>query len=98
MALLSVASEGPLHGYGMRQRLMEIGFGEFKGGTIYPILKRLEDSQLLESSWLNPETGAAKKIFRITAKGASTVDEGLHTAESLIKIISSTREGGNANE
>ncbi len=50
--ILSVLSrlEQPKYGYSLVQELSEKGI-EIDAGTLYPLLRRLEKQELLESSW-----------------------------------------------
>jgi hypothetical protein len=51
--LLSVLEEGPSYGYAIVQELNSRAEGLLKlgEGTIYPVLHRLEDRQLITSNW-----------------------------------------------
>jgi DNA-binding PadR family transcriptional regulator len=41
-----------------------------KSGTLYPILMRLADNQLLETRWEQPEPGRPPRhMYRLTAEG-----------------------------
>lgn len=47
-----------------------------KSGTLYPILMRLEDNRLLESSWETNETGRPPRhVYRLTATGLQSARE-----------------------
>jgi PadR family transcriptional regulator PadR len=51
--LLAAIAEGPVHGYGVIERLRARSGGHFDlpEGTIYPALHRLERDRLLSSKW-----------------------------------------------
>lgn len=41
-----------------------------KSGTIYPLLKRLEEYRLLETRWVQTENGVPPRhMYRLTSKG-----------------------------
>ena len=42
---------------------------EWKEGTLYPCLHRLESHGLIESEWLTAESGKDRKYYKITRKG-----------------------------
>ena len=42
--------ETPRYGYALLERLAGLGF-EIEQGTLYPLLRRLEEQELLESKW-----------------------------------------------
>ncbi len=69
IAALAVLEDGPAHGYAVAQRLEGAGLGQIKGGTLYPLLTRLETAGLLTSSWQAGTGGPGRKVFEITAAG-----------------------------
>ena len=42
LCVLRVVADGPTYGYAIAARLADVGLGPVKGGTLYPILTRLE--------------------------------------------------------
>ena len=66
---LGVLTAGPAHGYAVAQRLEGAGLGQIKGGTLYPLLTRLETAGLLVSSWQAGDAGPGRKVFEITDQG-----------------------------
>lgn len=69
LCVLSVVAEGPTYGYAVAQRLQEAGLGSIKGGTLYPVLTRLETDGLVTSAWREGEGGPGRKFVSITAAG-----------------------------
>ena len=45
------------------------GLGNVGGGTLYPLLRRLVDDELVETEWVEGEHGPSRKTYRITAAG-----------------------------
>ncbi len=72
MLVLKLLCEHPTYGYDLLTRLKEQSQGRFqlKEGTLYPILYRLEDDQLIAAKW-SQGTGrtAPKKIYEATDLG-----------------------------
>lgn len=64
-----IAVHGPLHGYGITQILEESGLGTIGGGTLYPLLGRLERDDIVTTDWEAGLSGPAKKMYTITADG-----------------------------
>ena len=69
LCTLRIIADGETYGYAVIQRLEASGLGNVKGGTLYPILGRLEDAGSLKSSWREGDGGPGRKFFAITEKG-----------------------------
>ncbi|MBX6748876.1 MAG: PadR family transcriptional regulator [Micromonosporaceae bacterium] len=69
LCVLGVLADGPTYGYAIAGRLAEAGLGTVKGGTLYPLLARLEGEGLVSSSWHAGEGGPGRKYFVLTAAG-----------------------------
>lgn len=76
LLVMSVVAAGPIHGYGVIERLRERSEGSFDlaEGTVYPVLHRLERAGLLEHEW-SEATGRRRKMYRLTAEGAAKLAE-----------------------
>ena len=59
LAVLSIVAEGETYGYAVAQRLQAAELGEIKGGTLYPLLNRLES---LSSTELVDPAAAARAL------------------------------------
>lgn len=72
--LLAVVADGPVHGYGIVQRLALRSHGRFElpEGTIYPALHRLEDDGLLRSRWAVID-GRRRRQYELTDRGRSAL-------------------------
>ena len=66
LAVLSQLDE-PQYGYSLIQLLSEQGL-QVEQGTLYPLLRRLEDQDLLESTW-NIETSRPRRYYEISKNG-----------------------------
>lgn len=60
------------YGYSLRQRLAERGL-EVEQGTLYPLLRRLDDEGLLESDW-NTDGSRPRKYYRLSEAGRRVLD------------------------
>jgi PadR family transcriptional regulator PadR len=69
LCVLALVAEDDTYGYAIAQRLEAANFGRIKGGTLYPILLRLEEDGFVTSEWHAGEGGPGRKFFRITARG-----------------------------
>ncbi|MFX0079724.1 MAG: PadR family transcriptional regulator [Candidatus Hermodarchaeota archaeon] len=76
VAILSLLTEGETHGYALNEAIEDRGFRNWADigfSSIYAILNRLEKKKLITSR-LNPsEKGPAKKLYKLTRKGKTTL-------------------------
>lgn len=74
--LLSILARGESYGYAIMQRVHDLSGGEveWKDGTLYPVLHRLEDAELITSSWRTAGTGRRRKYYSITLKGQQALE------------------------
>ena len=75
LCVLRVVADGPTYGYAIAARLAEAGLGSVKGGTLYPILTRLETEGLVCSSWEAGDGGPGRKFFTLTTAGEQALRE-----------------------
>ena len=68
--ILEAVEQEPSHGYRIAQRIKERSKGvlDFKEGTLYPALHKLENEGLVASSE-EIENGRARRYYRITKSG-----------------------------
>ena len=69
LCVLGVLEDGPTYGYAIAHRLAEAGLGVVKGGTLYPLLTRLEREKLVEATWRAGDGGPGRKFFELTGEG-----------------------------
>ena len=77
LLILKIVALGPLHGYGIAQRLQQISKDvlQVQQGSLYPALHRLENKGLLAAEWKLSETGREAKFYRLTRKGRTALDQ-----------------------
>lgn len=75
LTVLAIVAEGETYGYVVAQRLQAAGLGTVKGGTLYPVLNRLESATLLTSTWREGVGGPGRKFFTVTAQGRAHLAE-----------------------
>jgi len=71
MLILKVVALGPIHGYGISQRIHQISHEVLlvQQGSLYPALHRLEKRGWLSAEWGESENGRQAKFYRLSAKG-----------------------------
>lgn len=75
LLVLKLLSERSMYGYEIIQIVNERTNGEFnwKEGTLYPVLHRLEGNGYLATDWQIGDTGKRRKYYLLTTKGMSHV-------------------------
>ncbi|MDO9378315.1 MAG: PadR family transcriptional regulator [Nocardioidaceae bacterium] len=74
LAVLSAVAQEETYGYAVAQHLQAAGLGAIKGGTLYPVLNRLEADGLVASSWREGVGGPGRKFFAVTDAGRRHLD------------------------
>lgn len=69
VCVVHVIASGPTYGYAIASALADAGFGSVKGGTLYPLLARLEERGLVEVEWRAGDGGPGRKFYALTAAG-----------------------------
>jgi DNA-binding PadR family transcriptional regulator len=63
----------PTYGYSLISRITDTGIA-IEGNTLYPLLRRLEEQGLLESTW-NTDGAKPRKYYSATAFGSEILTE-----------------------
>lgn len=69
VCVLRTLTQGPTYGYAIAQALASSGLGTVKGGTLYPLLARLEESGFVDVEWRAGDGGPGRKFYTLTAAG-----------------------------
>jgi len=71
LLILKTLALGPLHGYGIGQRIEQASRGVFRItlGSLYPALQRLERSGFIDAEWRTSENNRRARYYEITASG-----------------------------
>lgn len=64
---------GEIYGYELVQRLKASGFTTIVGGTIYPLLQKLEKNQLIKGELRKSPEGPDRKYFTLTTLGEQSL-------------------------
>jgi PadR family transcriptional regulator PadR len=71
MVLRTLETLGPLHGWGISQRLQQVSEDTFQlnQGTLYPALVRLEQRGWIRSKWGTSEHNRRARFYSLTPSG-----------------------------
>ncbi|MGP9782673.1 PadR family transcriptional regulator [Arthrobacter sp. MYb211] len=75
VVILSQLLQGPSHGYSMLSKFDEHGITGIKSGTLYPLLRGMEEAGDIAAEWEIADRGPARKNFTITEQGQQTLQE-----------------------
>jgi PadR family transcriptional regulator len=77
MLILRIVALGPVHGYGISQRIRQISKEVLivQQGSLYPALHRLEQRGLLAADWGESENGRQAKFYKLSAKGRKHLEQ-----------------------
>jgi DNA-binding PadR family transcriptional regulator len=80
IAILSLLSEGPKHGYQLMKEMEERSGGMYQAsaGSVYPTLQQLEDEKLVESK---PVDG--RRVYQLTAAGREELESDPESARRI---------------
>ncbi|KAA9394194.1 PadR family transcriptional regulator [Kocuria coralli] len=88
MCVLQTMVDEPTYGYAITTRLARAGFGELKGGTLYPLLARLEKKGLVSVEWRAGEGGPGRKYFALTHDGRLELETARRQWGDFVGIVS----------
>jgi transcriptional regulator len=94
MLILKAVSLGPLHGYGIIQRIRQMS-GEMlnvEQGSLYPALYRIEQKGWVTSKWEVNETGRNAKFYTLTRAGRRQLEAEEASWDRLALAISKVRQ------
>lgn len=77
MLILKIVALGPVHGYGISQRIRHISKEvlQVQQGSLYPALHRLEKRGWLLAEWGESGNGRQAKFYKLSAKGRKQLTE-----------------------
>jgi len=76
LLVLKIVALGPIHGYGIAQRIRQISKEvlQVQQGSLYPALHRLEKRRWLSARWGEAETGREAKFYELTKLGLQQLE------------------------
>ena len=89
MLILKIMALGPVHGYGISQRIRQISKEVLRvqQGSLYPALHRLEKRGWLAAEWGESENGREAKFYKLSAKGRKQLQSEESNWERLAQAV-----------
>jgi PadR family transcriptional regulator, regulatory protein PadR len=71
MLVLKALSLGPMHGYGIGQRIQQLAehMLTVEEGTLYPALYRIEERGWIQSEWGTSDNNRRARFYKLTRAG-----------------------------
>ena len=95
LLVLATLTRGESYGYEIAKRL-ESGFGTIRGGTLYPVLNRLEEAGLVVAEYRAADKGPGRRYYVLTDDGrAFLAEQGAAWREFDASVRSTLADGEN---
>lgn len=88
--ILSTLMDGESYGYEIIKKVKEVSGGKilYSDGTLYPVLRKLEDRELIQSEWKIAENEKRRRYYTITKKGMTQLKEEKQSWEFMNELLS----------
>ena len=87
LILLTILKDREIYGYELIDEVRKHAEIEIAEGTLYPLMNRLKQEQLVISKWVEQESGIPRKYYSLTDSGNQTLLEMQKYWKSLEKSI-----------
>lgn len=89
MLILKIVALGPVHGYGISQRIRQISKEvlNVQQGSLYPALHRLEKRGWLVAQWGDSENGRQAKFYQLSREGRKQLSREEETWQRLAEAV-----------
>jgi transcriptional regulator len=89
LVLRTLATLGPLHGYGIARRIEQVAEGllTLNQGTLYPALLRLEQNGWIGSAWGLSENNRRARFYKITAAGRRQLEREASAFQRMTALV-----------
>jgi PadR family transcriptional regulator PadR len=75
LVVLNILSKGEFYGYELVEEIRKYTRIDVAEGTLYPLLIRLKEDNLVSSKWVEQESGIPRKYYILTNDGTETLKE-----------------------
>lgn len=98
LLVLSCLTDGESYGYEIAHTLEEAGLGKIRGGTLYPVLNRLEESGLVRAEFRAAERGPGRRYYELTRDGHQHLREEGESWETFHSAVKNKLDFGRGAE
>ncbi len=75
LVVLNILNNRDYYGYELIEEIRNYTLIDIAEGTLYPLLIRLKESNLVLSEWVEQDSGIPRKYYSITMDGKTTLKE-----------------------
>ena len=89
MLILRSLEDGPMHGYGITERLLRVS-GEVlavEEGSLYPALYRMQKRGWIKSKWGRSANNRKARFYTLTAEGRSHLGSATRSWEEFSEAV-----------
>ncbi len=86
LCVLGALRNGEAYGYQLSRILEAAGLGVIKGGTLYPVLNRMESDGLVDVAWRASEKGPNRKYYELTDEGEGVLDDAAKQWQAFAEV------------
>jgi len=99
MVMKTLESLGPLHGYGIAQRLLQVSDSvlQLNQGTLYPALLRLEQRGWISSKWGTSDNNRRARFYSLTRAGRKQLQREAEDWQRMAAIMTRVLGGEQAS-
>ncbi|KGR73028.1 PadR family transcriptional regulator [Streptococcus phocae subsp. salmonis] len=85
--VLQMIAKEAIYGYELIQRLRQAGFTDIVGGTVYPLLQKLEKNHLIYAQKRPSSDGPDRRYFFVTSEGKEALDHFWQQWHDLLETV-----------
>jgi PadR family transcriptional regulator, regulatory protein PadR len=74
LVVLSILSKGEIYGYELIEEIRRHTNIDIAEGTLYPLLIRLKESNMVDSKWVEQASGIPRKYYTLTKEGKENLE------------------------
>ena len=86
---LAMLREESSHGYVLIERIAEFGFERINPGTLYRVLRKMENEGLCETTWETSNGGAACRVYSVTDAGEGYLEDWADGCKKYQRVLDS---------
>ena len=94
LCLLMALDKGPQYGYQLLSELARWPALEAPEGTVYPLLRRLERTGQLTSTWRESQAGPPRKYYSLTRSGRRELASKAAQWEAISQSVAELKRAG----